>query len=215
MRKQKQKYYVVWEGRDTGVFDSWEECQELVDGYPGARYKAFPDYDAALRAYRSDPLESGDVLQAIVGHATTSVVNYESIPEIDITAIAVDAACSGNPGVMEYRGVMVATGTEVFHKGPWPGATNNIGEYLAIVHALAWLHHLGDTRTIYSDSRTGISWVRKRRCGTTLPRTDANKPLFEIIDRADRWIQSHFPTNRIAKWDTENWGEIPADFGRK
>lgn len=216
MSKPKgHKYYVVWQGLDTGVFDSWEECRELVTGVPGARYKAFNTHEAALKAYRNDPLESGDVLQAIVSHARREVVNYEAIPEIDITALAVDAACAGNPGVMEYRGVMVATGTEVFHQGPWPGGTNNIGEYLAIVHALAWLHRHDDGRTIYSDSRTGISWVRKRRCGTTLPRTEANKALFDVIDRADRWLQAHAPVNRIAKWDTEKWGEIPADFGRK
>lgn len=38
----KRKYYVVWEGRATGVFDSWEECKEYVDGYQGARFKSFP-----------------------------------------------------------------------------------------------------------------------------------------------------------------------------
>ena len=48
------------------------------------------------------------------------------------SAWAVDAACSGNPGPMEYRGIDLATGAEIFHFGPVHG-TNNIGEFLAIV----------------------------------------------------------------------------------
>ena len=39
-------------------------------------------------------------------------------------SIAVDAACSGNPGKMEYRGVYVADGRELFHIGPFEEGTN-------------------------------------------------------------------------------------------
>ncbi len=134
--------------------------------------------------------------------------------EVEANAIAVDAACSGNPGPMEYRGVDLQTGQQIFHYGPVQG-TNNIGEFLAIVHALALLRQQGSDKTIYSDSISGMAWVRNRKAKTTLPMTDENARLWEVIFRAERWLQTHTYRNRIIKWDTDKWGEIPADFGRK
>ena len=137
-------------------------------------------------------------------------------PEIVGDAWAVDAACSGNPGPMEYRCVRIDDGTEVFHLGPLADGTNNIGEYLAIIHAAALLAQRGDTRTpIYSDSRTALAWVRNRGARTKLEHTARNARIFELLARADRWIQTHTIANPLLKWDTDNWGEIPADFGRK
>ena len=130
-------------------------------------------------------------------------------------ALAVDAACSGNPGPMEYRGVHLPSGKQIFHFGPVQG-TNNIGEFLAIVHALALLYNRGDSTTaIYSDSRTAQIWVRKRKCGTKLVRTPKNTRLLDIVARAEQWLQNHSFQNPIYKWQTDKWGEIPADFGRK
>ena len=134
--------------------------------------------------------------------------------EAPLYALAVDAACSGNPGPMEYRGVYLGDGKEIFHFGPVYG-TNNIGEFLAIVHALALLDQRGLKMTIYSDSRTAISWVRKKCCKTQLERTAETEALFQLIERAEAWLKSHRVTNPIVKWETDQWGEIPADFGRK
>lgn len=134
--------------------------------------------------------------------------------EVEADAIAVDAACSGNPGPMEYRGVDLRTGQELFHFGPIQG-TNNIGEFLAIVHALALQKKEGATRTIYSDSRTAIIWVSKKHCKTTLPRTPENAYLYNVIARAEQWLRMNSYPNKLLKWETERWGEVPADFGRK
>mgnify|MGYP002621839281 CR=1 FL=1 len=134
--------------------------------------------------------------------------------EVEADAIAVDAACSGNPGPMEYRGVDLRTGQQVFHFGPISG-TNNIGEFLAIVHALALLSQSGSDMTIYSDSVSGMAWVRNKKAKTTLPMTPENARLYSIIQRAENWLKTHTYRNRIVKWNTDLWGEIPADFGRK
>ena len=134
--------------------------------------------------------------------------------EVEADAIDVDAACSGNPGPMEYRGVDLRTGQELFHFGPIQG-TNNIGEFLAIVHALALQKKEGATRTIYSDSRTAIIWVSKKHCKTTLPRTPENAYLYNVIARAEQWLRVNSYPNKLLKWETERWGEVPADFGRK
>ena len=134
--------------------------------------------------------------------------------EVTADAIAVDAACSGNPGPMEYRGVYLKTGEEIFHFGPVKG-TNNIGEFLAIVHALALLQQKGIKMTVYSDSKTAQCWVRQKKVKTTLKHTQETEKLFQLIERAENWLRTHSYATPILKWETEKWGEVPADFGRK
>lgn len=125
-----------------------------------------------------------------------------------------DAACSGNPGKMEYRGVHLPSGREVFHYGPVYG-TNNIGEFLAIVHALALLKQKGSSMPVYSDSFTARTWVKKKKCKTQLPRDRKTEQLYRIIERAESWLHNNTYPNDIVTWQTDEWGEIPADFGRK
>ena len=135
--------------------------------------------------------------------------------EVTADAWAVDASCPGNPGPMEYQAIDLQTGARVFHFGPMKG-TNNIGEFLAIVHALALAWQKGlYTKTIYSDSYNAILWVRKRQCKTKLERTPETEPLYQIIARAENWLRTHDFRNPIVKWETQKWGEVPADFGRK
>lgn len=137
------------------------------------------------------------------------------IPHFE-SALAVDAACSGNPGKMEYQGVQIRNGKRIFHQGPFPDATNNIGEFLAIVHALSFLNAQGFHDTpIYSDSVTGIAWVRNKKANTKIAPTAKNQKLRDLIARAENWLRTHAYRNPVLKWDTDKWGEIPADFGRK
>ena len=128
--------------------------------------------------------------------------------------IYTDGACSGNPGPMEYRGICLKTGQEVFHYGPIQG-TNNIGEFLAIVHALALLRQQGLRKTIYSDSRNALLWVKQKQCRTRLPRTPKTEKAFQLIERAEKWLRENTTDCPLLKWETEQWGEVPADFGRK
>ncbi|MDE6266405.1 MAG: ribonuclease H family protein [Muribaculaceae bacterium] len=211
----RRRFYVVWVGVNPGIYDSWEECQLQIKNYPGAKYKAFDSQTAATLAYRGDPADHIGIIKAIASHRATAV-NYDAIPEINTSGIAVDGACSGVPGPMEYRGVKIATGEELFHLGPLPDGTNNVAEYLALVHALALLDKSGDHRTpVYSDSRTALAWLRNHGHRSKLDRTQANGKIFELLERADKWVQTHHILNPVLKWDTEQWGEIPADFGRK
>lgn len=209
------KWYVVWVGNNPGIYETWEDCKLQVENFPGARYKGFKTREEAIMALRGDNESEMEILRSIA-NANRRIVNYEAFPDIVVDSIAVDAACSGNPGVMEYRGVSVRTGEQIFHKGPFPHATNNIGEFLAIVHALALMKQQGNTTMpIYSDSRTGMAWVRDRMCKSKLAPSAKNAELLKIVRRAEVWLQSNTYSNRIIKWNTEEWGEIPADFGRK
>lgn len=211
----KRKFYVVWVGFQPGIYDSWEECQAQIKNFPGAKYKSFSDQEEATLAYRGDPSEHIGILRSIASHSHR-VVNYEAFPEIILDSIAVDGACAGNPGLMEYQGVSVRTGETLFKMGPLADGTNNVGEYLALIHALALLDKRGDRTTpVYSDSRTAQSWLRHGASKTTLKPTPRNARIFELLRRADAWLAAHPNHNPVIKWNTEQWGEIPADFGRK
>lgn len=212
---KRRKYYVVWVGHDTGVFDSWDECKEQTANFPGAKYKSFDSRDEAIAAYRGGYEDYVGFYRGLASHKPQSI-NYDAIPGIRPGAIAVDAACSRNPGPVEYQGVDIKTGARLFHVGPLQGGSNNMGEFLAIVHALAWLDKRGLHDTpIYSDSVSGMAWVRNRRAKTSIVPTAENAPIRELVRRAEGWLQSHTPCNPVLKWNTDEWGEIPADFGRK
>ena len=212
----KKKFYVVWNGLNPGIYHSWDDCQAQIKGVKGAVYKSFDSKEEAERAYASPAYEYVAPSNSPKEENSKSAMPAATPlrPGIGTYALAVDAACSGNPGPMEYRGVYLGDGKEIFHFGPVHG-TNNIGEFLAIVHALAMLDKQGLKMTIYSDSRTAISWVRKKCCKTQLERTEKTEQLFQLIERAEAWLKAHRVTNPIVKWETEHWGEIPADFGRK
>jgi ribonuclease HI len=217
-----KRFYVVWKGRNPGVYDNYDDAMESVEGFPGALFKSYDSPEAAAEAYRrgvinDEKRELGNLLLNAQRHnmPADGKRDYMSIPEIDLNGWAVDAACSGNPGRMEYRGVELMTGREIFHVGPIDQSTNNIGEFLAIVHALALMYNSGEEHTIYSDSKTGMAWVRDRKVKTTLKRNARSERGFQLMERALSWLNSHRYTVKIRKWDTDNWGEIPADFGRK
>ena len=188
----------------------------IRDSVPHARYKSFNTREEAIVAFRNNGDDDAALIRAIANAPTTTVVNYAAIPEIYPGSVAVDGACSGNPGLMEYRGVDIFSGKELFRQGPYPDGTNNVAEFLAIVHALAWLNNQGKTMTaVYTDSRNALLWVKKKHCNTKLARTGRNEKLFEIIARAERWLATHDYKNFVIKWQTDKWGECPADFGRK
>jgi len=202
-----KKWYVVWKGLEPGVYGTWLECKQQIEGFEGARYKSFETQMQAVEAYRSDP-------RNYIGNKKITGKHYNSSSVI-LHSLAVDAACSGNPGKMEYRGVYTETGVEIFHVGTLDEATNNIGEFLALVHGLALLKKQNSNIPIYSDSVNAIQWVKNKKCKTRLTLCKANEPVFDLIRRAEKWLNENSYSNPILKWETQAWGEIPADFGRK
>ena len=200
----KQKYYVVWKGNNPGIYQSWERCQIEIKNAKGALFKSFSDKKEAKKAY-----EQGYETYK----KTLDFIDTSDGPELN--SISVDAASSGNPGIMEYQGVDTNTKEVLFKMGPFNNATNNIGEFLALVHGIAILEKDLKKRIIYSDSVTAMSWVRKKRCQTKLKRNDENEEVFILIDRATKWLKENNYSATIKKWETKKWGEIPADFGRK
>lgn len=208
------KFYTVWIGREPGVYATWEECLRQVEGWKGAVYKGFPTRELAEKALMDSPDNYIEKKKPAPGGRKKKEARRELPPQVIRQALAVDAACSGNPGQMEYRAVYLGDMEEKFHFGPILG-TNNIGEFLAIVHGLALLKQRGLDWPIYSDSRNAIGWVRQKKCKTKLELTPGSEQVYEHIARAEQWLALNQYTNPILKWETEKWGEIPADFGRK
>ncbi|MBI1224665.1 MAG: ribonuclease H [Bacteroidetes bacterium] len=212
----KKKYYVVWQGVNPGVYDSWLKAQAQIKGYPAAKYKSFGTKEEAEAAYAGNFAQHIQFKSPLKPGQSSSLKSATRIPQSAIIwdSISVDAACSGNPGVLEYQGVDTKTKTPIFHQ-KHPLGTNNIGEFLAIVHALAMFHREGKDTPIYTDSRNAMLWVKKKECKTKLVRNAKTENLHQIIARAENWLKTHTYKNPILKWETEDWGEIPADFGRK
>lgn len=210
-----KKYYAVLKGRKTGIFTSWEECEEQIKGFSGARYKSFNtrvEAEAALDFPQQNFIITNHQEGRKFKQTKTKI---SPATELIMDSICVDASCLGNPGNVEYRGVYTATHDVIFHKSPMPNGTNNLGEFLAIVHGLAYLNKKDKKLPIYSDSETAILWVRNKKVRTKLNRSTDNEEIFNLVDRALKWLENNEYTNPILKWNTVSWGEIPADFGRK
>jgi len=209
MAKRNSKYYVVWKGRKTGIFTSWAECEKQVKGFEDAQYKAFDSKAEAEKAFKANYT---DYKGKSASHGKWKEASVKPI----LPSICVDAACSGSPGKLEYRGVDTESGKEIFRVGPFPDGTNNVGEFLTIVHALTWLVKNKKRWPVYSDSENAISWVYTGECKTKLKHTGRNAPLFVMIRSAENWLaENELDDDAVLKWDTELWGENPADFGRK
>ena len=209
---KKEKFYVVWFGNPTGIFGSWEECKRSIKGVKGAEYMSFDSFVEAKKAYNK---EYADYKGKKKKKKTLTKKELAKFGEPNLYSIAVDAASSGNPGLMEYRGVDTQTHKQLFHQGSFKEGTNNVGEFLALVHGLAFLKQQKSDRIIYTDSRIAIGWVKKKKCNTKLKKSPKNKALFELVSRAENWLKQNAYKTEIVKWETKAWGEIPADFGRK
>jgi ribonuclease HI len=209
----KKKFYVVWNGHKKGVFTSWNVCKKQINGFEGAQYKSFSSLDEAEIAFSK---KYEDYKGKSTKKPSLSSSEKEKYGRPNLESISVDAACSGNPGKMEYRGVLTHNKKEIFIRGPYRKGTNNIGEFLALVHGIALLKSKNkENIPIYSDSKIAMSWVQKKQCKTNLHFDASNKDLLELIKRAENWLKENTFKNPILKWETKAWGEIPADFGRK
>ncbi len=209
MSKQKTKFYVVWQGAQKGIFDNWNDCKAQVEGQKQAKYKSFETRQAAEIAFAKGYKH---FIFAKTGENPNKMLSKSNFIK---NSIVVDGACNGKTGDSEYQGVYLETGERIFQQGVFKNGTNNVMEFLALVHGLAFLQKNNSEIPIYSDSRTAISWVKNKKAKTELERCDANTLLFELIARAEKWLKENKYNNPVLKWETQFWGENPADFGRK
>lgn len=212
MRKEKNKFYVIWRGVKPGIYSNWADCQKYIHGFAGAKYKGFKTEQLARKAFEEGPENYWgiDTQESSLSSQQLSIIGNPIS-----NSISVDAAWNTSTLVMEYQGVRTDTKEILFKKGPFTDATNNVGEFLAIVHALAHLKKINSSIPIYSDSRNAIKWVKNKEHKSKLERTPLNETVFDLLERAVNWLKENIYPNKILKWETKAWGENPADFGRK
>ena len=212
-KNKKGYHYVVWAGHSPGIYSDWEEARKQLTGFKGSKYKTFGSLQLAKKAFEEGP----ENYQG--SYKKTRNLSEEELSKIGSPiemSLSVDAACNGK-GDMEYQGVWTFNKENVlFRMGPFKKGSNNIGEFLALVHALAHLKNERDEKLhimpIYSDSRIAMGWVKAKRCRT---KKSPSPELKQLIQRAEKWLENNTFQNQILKWETKAWGEIPADFGRK
>ena len=212
MGKEKNNFYVVWEGLKPGIYTNWGECKKQIIGVPNSKYKGFKTQLLAQKAFEEGP---ENYWGKNVVESTLSQKELDRIGKPIIDSVVVDAAHSSSTNQVEYKGIYLKTGEIIFQKGPYKDGTNNIGEFLAIVHALAYLKKHNSTIPVYSDSKSARGWVKNKEARTNNERKESNKELFNLLERAVNWLKENRYPNKVLKWETKAWGENPADFGRK
>lgn len=207
-RQKKTVYYVIWHGRTPGIYTDWETAQKQIAGFKKPRYKSFGSKQLAQKAYSEGP----DAYEGRGFKKTRDMTPAEKelYGEPNELSICVDAACNAK-GDMEYRGVFTYSADEIFKKGVYKNGSNNVGEFLALVHGLAWLKKQKSDIPIYSDSKYAMIWVEKKKANTSI----TDPVLLDLVTRAENWLKKNSYKNPVIKWQTKFWGEIPADFGRK
>ena len=209
----QKKYYVVWAGYMPGVYATWAECEAATKGYSQAKFKSFPTRKSAEKAYGEGPDKYWGTGKFVSG---LSKEELAAIGKPVAKSLCVDAAWNSETKVLEYRGVLFAGRVAVFKQGPFADGTNNIGEFLAIVHALGALAKKSLDYPVYSDSQTAIKWVKERKVKSESMQTGkTSKEIDDLVERALVWLNDNPYNNEILKWETRAWGEIPADYGRK
>jgi len=206
----KQKWYVVLKGRKPGVYTSWDKAKEQIFEFTGAVYKSFEDQKVAEEAWAKKRFPNSESSYSV----PKSLTKGKKLAPPQGDYIVVDASSIGVPGPTEYQGFLMPEKRLLFSKHIGL-ATNNLGEFLGIVHALAYLYQNESTLPVYSDSITALSWVAKKKVKSELERNAQTEAAWSLVDRALIWLNTHQFTNRIWKWETQHWGENPADYGRK
>jgi len=214
-KERRQKYYVVFRGFNPGVYNTWDVCQANTKGFRGASFASFKSEAEAEHAFSVGDLKKWREMEESL--KKDRWMHSEVLK--DGPCLVVDAACSGYPGPIEYRGVLLPSMGEAFKYGPFRDGSNNIAEFLAIVSGMKWLNERSMTIPIYSDSKCAIGWVSNGGvCNTSMEPEKQGQQVKIEIARAESWLRGPFAAKYIKmlrKWDTEKLGEIPADFDRK
>lgn len=180
-------WYVVKRGRIPGIYTDWDSCEKQIKGFSNAKFKKFNVESEARSYFEKD-----------------SSITVERPTE----GMAVDAAFSMKKDIGEYQIYDLVKKEIVYRSREYKNVTVNIMEFLAICKSL----ELFPYEDIYSDSATAITWVEKQKINSNKP---LDSEVQKEIDLALFTLKSNILGNKIIKWDTHIFGDIPADFGRK
>lgn len=174
------KFYVVWKGRETGVFTDWTTCKRHIDKFAGAQYKSFPSKAEAEAAFakgasgaivaatknssgtKSTATKGAGKSSAKAGLKTYTATEVQAQPEQ--VKIFTDGGCEPNPG---EAGSGLALYRDNSLESLWyglynPQGTNNTAELNALNQALIMAQaeiDKGQSVAIFCDSQYSIQCV--------------------------------------------------------
>ena len=163
----KKKFYVVWVGKQTGVFTDWAVVQPLVAGYPGAKHKSYPSMEDAKKALSSGaPAERSPSTRS---GAKKKVREFILDKAYDIHIFS-DGACDPNPGEAGSGVAVYEIGllSELWYGCYEPLGTNNTAELNALYKALEIAERMGGPSRriqILSDSSYSVNAMTKWSVG--------------------------------------------------
>ncbi|MFT5418314.1 MAG: ribonuclease HI, partial [Gammaproteobacteria bacterium] len=170
-----KKYYVVWQGRQTGIFTDWASCKDQVDRFPGAKYQSFESREEANTAFSgaSGPTQKTSNASAARKASSSDVKTYtgDEIAAMPIdTKIFTDGGCDPNPGkagsgIALYRNNVI---DQLWYGLYDPNGTNNTAELNALNQALVMGKdeiENGHTVAIYCDSKYSIQCITQWAVG--------------------------------------------------
>lgn len=204
------QFYGVWVGRKPGIYTTWPDCQAQTSGYSGAKFMK-------LNAKTMEEAQA-EYDRLAEGHNISKAIKKEtSVSKAQDDVLTVDGASNGTH--CEYQAVWHPSREQAFASKRFENGTNNIAEFLGLVHAIKYLMEHNKPLKVYTDSVTAMAWIRDKKANTTAHLTGkATNELTQLITEAEQFLQQNaaiLNKAEILKWDTKHWGEIPADYGRK
>ena len=230
MSNKKKQYYVVVNGRKSGIYSKWfgvGEAAEQVEGFPEAIYKGFYTRDEAINWLKGFPIETLLKLAPnLVEYVSSNIIEptSEMAPiekrndslSSEKVVIYTDGGAITNPGVGGYGVVLKYKGHRKELSGGFRLTTNNRMELLACIEGLRALKHKSDV-VVFSDSQyvvNGISqgWAKKWKAKGWMRNTKEkaeNSDLWaQLLDLCDchnvefQWVKGHNGTVENERCDT-------------
>ncbi|MFC3025292.1 viroplasmin family protein [Vibrio zhugei] len=210
-----KKYYVVWKGRQHGIYTTWEQCKQQVDGFTGAKFKSYPSLAEAEAAFGAQPAPVRRTAATTkpptkAKSAALTQAQIEAMP-FDIKIFS-DGGCEPNPG-------KAGTGLAVYEHNQlselWFGlfqtyGTNNTAELHGLHHALLMAQDklsLGQSVAIFCDSKYSIDcitqwapgWEKKgwKKSGGEIKNLEIIQPAYRLYQALASRITIHHVNGHV------------------
>jgi ribonuclease HI len=196
----KQKFYTVWVGRNTGVFDTWEQCKAQIHEFPKAKYKSFGTKNLAEEAFANAAEYINEANQ-----------NETESPEPIAESICVHSyAISQN--IIGYAGYHTSAGDNYFKFENIETNHIHLADFVGLVHALAYCKEKSLALPIYSNSQNAINAIETININRLQinPNTISQQAQ-NLINRAIQFLQNNTYINPILAWQTKNWGVMQSN----
>ena len=134
----KKKFYVVWRGRETGIFTDWPRCQRSVEKFPDARYKSFPSRAEAEAAFKGgNPGRAAYASRPAVKKTAAAAASTPAAGDFQMQVYC-DGGCEPNPGEAGSGMAVYRDGnlSELWYGLYNPQGTNNTAELNALYQSL-------------------------------------------------------------------------------